>query len=55
MYFDIREFRNAVKSDSELPLAVRLDIGYLSDEKLAVVMAKARLTQKGFEQLIAKM
>lgn len=53
-YFDVQEFRREVQNDQELPLVDRLEIGYKTPEELSVIMARARLTQKGFEQLLRK-
>lgn len=52
---DVKEFRNQVSQDLNLSMMERYDITSRTSEHLAIIMAKAKLTDKGFIQLIRKL
>ena len=51
---DVNLFRRQVELDAEMPIAERINIVNKPDNELAVIMAKAKLTWRGFEQLLHK-
>lgn len=51
---DVNLFRRQVELDINMPLAERINMMNRPDTELAVIMAKAKLTWRGFQQLLHK-